>query len=143
MHQSLLQNLAAAAHADALGWLAAALMVATFACREARRMRLLAVVTNLAFFSYGAAAGLLPVLTLHALLLPINLLRWTQCVAPARGVSVCPRRPRSYGGAGRGSIGMSTDRGAADAQVRTECEGVADGDGVLRHRRLRRRRRRR
>lgn len=60
---------------DALGWLAAALMVATFACRDARCMRVLAVVTNLAFVGYGAAAVLPPVLALHLLLLPINLWR--------------------------------------------------------------------
>ncbi|MBL0092610.1 MAG: hypothetical protein IPP50_09835 [Piscinibacter sp.] len=60
---------------DALGWLAASLMVATFSCREARAMRPLAVATNLAFIGYGVVASLAPVLTLHLLLLPINLWR--------------------------------------------------------------------
>lgn len=69
---------------DVLGWCAAALMVATFACRDARRMRPLAVATNLAFIGYGVAAALAPVLALHALLLPINLWRW----AEARGAGV-------------------------------------------------------
>ena len=69
----------AAAHADWLGWLAAALMLATFACREARCMRPLAVGTNLAFIGYGLTAGLAPVLALHAMLLPINLWRWWEC----------------------------------------------------------------
>lgn len=54
-------------------------MVATFACREARCMRPLAVATNLAFIGYGLTAGLPPVLALHALLLPINLWRWREC----------------------------------------------------------------
>lgn len=62
--------------ADLLGWLAAALMVSTFACREPVRMRPLAVATNLAFIGYGLAAGLPPVLALHALLLPINVWHW-------------------------------------------------------------------
>lgn len=66
-------------HADWLGWLAAALMVATFGCREARCMRPLAVATNLAFIGYGLTAALAPVLALHALLLPINLWRWREC----------------------------------------------------------------
>jgi hypothetical protein len=35
--------------AEALGWSAATLMVATFSCRDARRMRPLALATNLAF----------------------------------------------------------------------------------------------
>jgi uncharacterized delta-60 repeat protein len=63
---------------DVLGWLAAGLMVATFGCREARAMRPLAVATNLAFIGYGLAASLVPVLTLHLLLLPINLWRWAE-----------------------------------------------------------------
>jgi hypothetical protein len=71
---------------DSLGWLAAALMVATFACRDARCMRVLAVVTNLAFVGYGVMAVLPPVLALH-LLLPINLWRageLMRCQEPRR-----------------------------------------------------------
>lgn len=65
-------------HPDLLGWSAAALMVATFSCREATLLRPLAAVTNLAFIAYGSAAGLMPVLALHLLLLPINLKRWAE-----------------------------------------------------------------
>jgi len=61
-----------------LGWSAAALMVATFSCRDPLWMRPLAVCTNVAFIAYGLSAGLAPVLALHSLLLPINLLRWCQ-----------------------------------------------------------------
>jgi len=71
-------------HPDILGWTAAALMVATFSCREARHLRPLAVATNLAFVGYGAAAELMPVLALHLLLLPINLWRWAQVRALSR-----------------------------------------------------------
>lgn len=74
------------AHADWLGWLAAALMVATFGCREARCMRPLAVATNLAFIGYGLTAALAPVLVLHALLLPINLWRWWECTRLRQGI---------------------------------------------------------
>lgn len=69
---------------EILGWTAAALMVSTFACREARTMRALAVGTNLAFIGYGALAGLTPVLVLHLVLLPINLCRWAQASALSR-----------------------------------------------------------
>lgn len=71
-------------HPDILGWTAAALMVATFSCREARHLRPLAVATNLAFVGYGAAAELMPVLALHLLLLPINLWRWAQVARLSR-----------------------------------------------------------
>jgi hypothetical protein len=66
---------------DVLGWLAAGLMVATFGSREARAMRPLAVATNLAFIGYGMAASLTPVLSLHLLLLPINLWRWVEALS--------------------------------------------------------------
>jgi hypothetical protein len=68
--------------ADLAGWFAAALMLCTFASREARVMRLLAVSTNLAFIGYAALAALPPVLVLHLLLLPINLWRWAQACRP-------------------------------------------------------------
>lgn len=71
-------------HPDILGWAAAALMVATFSCREARLLRPLAVATNVTFIGYGLAASLMPVLALHLLLLPINLWRWAQAVALSR-----------------------------------------------------------
>lgn len=64
--------------ADVAGWVAAALMLCTFASREACVMRRLAVSTNLAFIGYGLLAALPPVLVLHLLLLPINLWRWAQ-----------------------------------------------------------------
>lgn len=60
---------------DALGWLAAGLMLTTFWCADARSLRRCAVAANLAFIAYGLASDLLPVLTLHLLLLPVNLLR--------------------------------------------------------------------
>ena len=65
-------------NADTLGWVAAALMVATFCCRQARLLRPLAVATNVAFVGYGVMASLPPVLVLHLLLLPINLWRCIQ-----------------------------------------------------------------
>ncbi len=65
--------------ADTIGWAAAALMIVTFSCRDPLWMRPLAVCTNLAFIGYASVAGLAPVLALHALLLPINLMRWWQC----------------------------------------------------------------
>ena len=60
---------------NALGWLAASLMLLTFWCRDVARLRRVAILANLAFIGYGLSAGLLPVLCLHLVLLPINLRR--------------------------------------------------------------------
>jgi hypothetical protein len=49
-------------HAHFPGWTAAGLMVATFACRDARLLRPLAALTNVAFIGYGWTAQLPPVL---------------------------------------------------------------------------------
>ncbi|MBL8325690.1 MAG: hypothetical protein JNJ89_12115 [Rubrivivax sp.] len=68
---------------DLIGWLAAGLTLLSFACRDARRLRLLALGANAAFLTYGASAGLLQVLTLHALLIPANLWRLRQLTAPS------------------------------------------------------------
>ena len=57
---------------DAAGWLAAALCLGTFCMRNMVALRTMAVVCNLAFIAYGAAAGLMPVLALHLTLLPLN-----------------------------------------------------------------------
>ena len=61
-----------------LGFLAASLMLLTFMMEDVRRLRTVAVFTNIAFIAYGAAAWLPPVLCLHIALLPVNLLRLRQ-----------------------------------------------------------------
>jgi CRP/FNR family transcriptional regulator, cyclic AMP receptor protein len=60
---------------DLIGFLASALVLATFAMKDMRRLRATAVLSNIAFIGYGALNGLLPVLLLHLVLLPLNLRR--------------------------------------------------------------------
>ena len=60
---------------DIVGFVASALVLATFAMKDMRRLRVMAVLSNLAFMLYGAMSGLLPVRILHLLLLPLNLRR--------------------------------------------------------------------
>jgi hypothetical protein len=60
---------------DIIGFVASALVLATFAMKDMRRLRAMAVLSNLAFIVYGAINGLLPVLILHLLLFPLNLRR--------------------------------------------------------------------
>jgi hypothetical protein len=81
--------------ADPLGWLACGLMLATFSSVTARRLRLFAVAANLAFIAYGLTAHLPPVLALHLVLLPVNLVRLLQASRRSGRPTVRDRRPAS------------------------------------------------
>jgi hypothetical protein len=63
---------------DLLGWLAALATLACFASHDMLRLRLMALVANVAFVAYGSQASLMPVLVLHLLLGPINAWRLWQ-----------------------------------------------------------------
>ena len=63
---------------DAIGYLASLLVLGAFCMNDMRRLRLLAIASNFVFIAYGAMAGLGPVLLLHLVLLPVNLLRLSQ-----------------------------------------------------------------
>jgi CRP-like cAMP-binding protein len=57
------------------GYLACMLVFMTFCMRRLLPLRLLAIASNLAFILYALLAGLMPILLLHATLLPLNLWR--------------------------------------------------------------------
>ena len=69
---------------EPIGYLASALVLATFCMRDMVALRCLAIASNLAFIAYGALADLGPVLVLHLLLLPVNVVRLTGWRASAR-----------------------------------------------------------
>jgi hypothetical protein len=58
-----------------IGYIASGLVLATFCTNDLRRLRTLAILSNIVFISYGALVWLPPVLGLHLLLLPINAIR--------------------------------------------------------------------
>jgi CRP/FNR family transcriptional regulator, cyclic AMP receptor protein len=60
---------------EPIGYLASALVLATFCMRDMAALRCMAIASNLAFITYGALADLGPVLVLHLLLLPVNVQR--------------------------------------------------------------------
>jgi hypothetical protein len=60
---------------DSIGYLASALVLATFCMRDMVALRCMAIASNLAFIAYGALADVGPVLLLHLLLLPVNVQR--------------------------------------------------------------------
>jgi hypothetical protein len=58
-----------------IGYIASGLVLTTFWTNDLRRLRTLAILSNIAFISYGALVWLPPVLGLHLLLLPLNAIR--------------------------------------------------------------------
>jgi hypothetical protein len=51
------------------------MVLLTFMAKDVRLLRVLAILSNIAFITYGVLAWLAPVLCLHLLLLPVNVLR--------------------------------------------------------------------
>ena len=60
---------------DAFGFVAAGATLLTFAQRSMLPMRISAILANIFFIIYGWLGSVVPVLTLHAILLPMNVLR--------------------------------------------------------------------
>jgi hypothetical protein len=61
------------------GYLACGLVFATFYMKTLIPLRILAIASNIVFIIYAAGQDLVPILILHALLLPLNLWRtWEQ-----------------------------------------------------------------
>jgi hypothetical protein len=58
---------------DLLGSIASGLVLTSFWMRDMLSLRLLAIASNIAFVNYGHVAHILPVMVLHAILLPVNL----------------------------------------------------------------------
>lgn len=58
-----------------MGYIGAALILASFAMRSMRPLRWLAIASNVAMIGYGVAEGLMPVMLLHMALLPVNIFR--------------------------------------------------------------------
>jgi hypothetical protein len=57
------------------GFIASGLALLTFLMHDMRLLRTVAIFSNVAFILYRALNWLLPVLALHLLLLPLNVLR--------------------------------------------------------------------
>ncbi len=63
---------------DAVGFVAAGLVITAFCMKDILQLRIVAVASNVAFLAYGVAFGLIPVWLLHLVLLPVNLVRLWQ-----------------------------------------------------------------
>jgi len=67
---------------DLLGIVGAGLVFASFWMESSVRLRSMALASNVVFIGYAYAAGLLPILLLHAALLPLNAVRLWQLRHP-------------------------------------------------------------
>ena len=65
---------------DGIGFLASALVLLTFCMSTMLSLRTVAIGSNLAFIAYGLGARLYPVLILHIVLLPLNVILLFQMV---------------------------------------------------------------
>ena len=63
---------------DMIGWAASATVLATFCMNTMMPLRVLAIISNVLFCAFGAIAHIFPVLVLHAILLPVNVVRLVQ-----------------------------------------------------------------
>lgn len=72
--------------AETSGYIAAALVFATFYMKTMVPLRIVAICSNLAFITYGVLDDLHPVLILHAVLLPLNVVRLYQMLQITRDV---------------------------------------------------------
>lgn len=63
---------------DGIGILAGLFVILAFYARTNGRLRVFAIASNVLFIAYAALAGLGPVLLLHAILLPLNLMRLSE-----------------------------------------------------------------
>ena len=66
------------------GYVASALVLLTFVAKDMRVLRTVAIFSNLAFITYGTIEWLPPVLFLHMVLLPLNIVRLAEIVRDSR-----------------------------------------------------------
>jgi CRP/FNR family transcriptional regulator, cyclic AMP receptor protein len=72
---------------ELLGWVAAGFTLLAFSMRTMMPLRMAAIASNVFFIAYAALDGLHPVLVLHSVLLPFNLLRLAEIVRTRRSVA--------------------------------------------------------
>jgi hypothetical protein len=82
---------------DLSGYVASTLVLLTFMSRDMRLLRIIAILSNIAFIAYGVLDWLPPVLILHTLLLPLNIVRLEELLRSRhdgdrlrKGVSIDP-----------------------------------------------------
>ena len=73
---------------EAFGYLGALMTLATFSMKTMLHLRMVGIVANLAFITYGVLDHVYPVLLLHMTLLPLNVWRLWQLLQMTRQIKV-------------------------------------------------------
>ena len=68
-----------------IGYIASAMVLLTFITKDMRQLRFIGILSNVSFIGYGALAWLPPILCLHLLLLPLNIVRLMELQKTASG----------------------------------------------------------
>lgn len=71
-----------------VGYLASTTVFLTFLTKDMRLLRILAICSNVAFFTYGYLCWLPPILCLHLVLLPINAVRLRETLQDCRATDL-------------------------------------------------------
>ena len=100
-----------------VGFAAAGLVLLTFTTKEMRQLRLIALISNVAFITYGVLGWLPPVIVLHVVLLPVNLLRLLQLQRGTAPGAEPPVRVHAIQQTadGRWTVYLALDHGSATA----------------------------
>jgi len=94
---------------DAAGYVASTMVLLTFLTKDMRLLRVLAILSNVAFVTYGLLVWLPPVFCLHLLLLPINTVRLREMLTTSS--SPLPLvRPRPLNGRRRSTLASMSAR---------------------------------
>jgi hypothetical protein len=106
-------------HWDAIGYFAAGMVFVAFGMKEMIPLRIVAMLSNLAFVTYGLGLHLTPVWLLHAVLLPLNGWRLAQALrCSGRAIRIDPDVGES--GLLRPCRSVATKRKARTTGIRTE-----------------------
>jgi|SRR5579872_2154095 len=81
---------------DAVGYLASALVFATFCMRTMIALRIAAIGSNICFVVFGVAAHVYPVLLLHLVLLPLNAVRTFEMMRLTRRIATATKADLSF-----------------------------------------------
>lgn len=77
--------------AETMGYVAAFLVLLTFSMKTMARLRIVGIVSNLFFITYGYLDGAHPIMLLHLILLPLNIFRLVQILSLNRKVDEAAR----------------------------------------------------